>query len=181
MSDTTARTSDTVASRPADKTAEKSAMPSAGFDLAGARKSAIENDGERNEVFTSLVTGDDDIVGLVAYSIYKQNKHDWLVSFNKLKNREPNDAELDSYIVGESTSRRLAIYRHLAVATLEGRGPQVNAGPGTEKFVQRNLTTATQNQPAPAAGGNAVGWIIALVVAVAAVLLAGKYGIPGLR
>lgn len=157
-------------------------MPgAAAFEIAEAAKNpTTDSEFERNEVFTSLVTGDTDITGLVAYSIYKQNKHDWLVAFNKVKMREPNEAELFSYIVGESTPRRLATYRHLAQATLEGRGPTVNVGPATEKFVPRNYTSAASAQPS-GGGGNAVTWIIALIVAVAAVLLAGKYGIPGLR
>jgi len=80
---------------------------------------------ERNDVFAKLVTGDNDIIGLVAYSIYKQNKFDWLQAFSRAKGLEPTDDELTAYIVGEGTARRLATYRHLAHATLEGRGPDV--------------------------------------------------------
>ena len=46
------------------------------------------------------------IAGLVAYSIYKQNKLDWLAAFETAKGRAPNDAELASYIIGEGTPRR---------------------------------------------------------------------------
>lgn len=172
------------ASAPRSAPGLPSTMPAATSAMVSASKAALESDAERNEVFTSLVTSDEDIVGLVAYSIYKQNKHDWLVSFNRQKNREPDEAELESYIIGESTPRRLAIYRHLAVATLEGRGPQVNAGPSTEKFTQRALGSNAKAMPAQQAGGqgnNAMTWVIALVVAVGAVLLAGKYGLPGMR
>ncbi|MBM3609859.1 MAG: hypothetical protein FJX29_15685 [Alphaproteobacteria bacterium] len=160
----------------------KPAMPSAsGVDLSGA-KAALAADNDRNEVFTSLVTSDDDIVGLVAYSIYKQNKHDWLVAFNKYKNREPDERELESYIIGESTARRLAIYRHLAVATLEGKGPQVNAGSSSEKFVQRSLGASTRPAVEPqASSGNMLLWIVGLIVAAGLGILAGKYGFPGLK
>lgn len=89
-----------------------------------------ESPGDRNTVFGSLVTEDSDVVGLVAYSIYKQNKHDFLVAFSKLKGREPSETELAAYTMGESTPRRLAIYRHLAQATLDGRGPDSPAMPG---------------------------------------------------
>ena len=86
---------------------------------------------ERNGVFRHLVTDDSDIAGLVAYSIYKQNKLDWLTAFEKSKGRVPNDGELSSYIIGEGTPRRLATYRHLAEATLAGNGPEIGgAGPG---------------------------------------------------
>lgn len=85
---------------------------------------------ERQSVFTSLVGDDSDVVGLVAYSIYKQNKHDFLVAFNRQCARPPNEAELSAYIVGEATPRRLAIYRHLAESTLAGRSPDVQTAPG---------------------------------------------------
>ena len=82
--------------------------------------SEVKESGEHNIVFGSLVTGDNDIVGLVAYSIYKQNKHDWLIAFEKTRGRGPNDEETQCYIIGESTPRRLSTYRHLAQATLDG-------------------------------------------------------------
>ena len=85
---------------------------------------------ERQSVFTSLVGDDSDVIGLVAYSIYKQNKHDFLVAFNRQRTREPNEAELSAYIMGEATPRRLAIYRHLAESTLAGRSPDVQTAPG---------------------------------------------------
>ncbi len=90
---------------------------------ADLRASAL--DPERTSVFTSLVREDGDIAGLVAYSIYKQNKLDWLQAFEVAKGRAPNDDELASYIIGESTPRRLATYRHLAETTLAGKGPEI--------------------------------------------------------
>ncbi len=89
---------------------------------------AIVDPAEHNIVFTSLVTSDKDIVGLVAYSIYKQNKYDWLHAFSRLQGRMPDEAEAQSYLFGESTPRRLATYRHLAEAVLAGRGPDVQNG-----------------------------------------------------
>lgn len=96
--------------------------------------------GERNAVFVSLVKDDGDIAGLVAYSIYKQHKLDWLTAFETAKRRAPNDAELASYIIGEGTPRRLATYRHLAGAVLAGRGPDVaeQPAPGRAPFQTRS-------------------------------------------
>ena len=48
---------------------------------------------------------------------------DWRPAFAAAKGRAPDDGELASYIIGESTPRRLATYRHLAEATLAGKGP----------------------------------------------------------
>ncbi len=156
-------------------------MPGASFSLGGVSGSKPDDTDERNAVFESLVTGDADIVGLVAYSIYKQNKHDWLVAFDKAKGRAPNENEVSAYILGESTPRRLAIYRHLAEATLEGRGPEVPAGPATEAFAQRTYGAAARRAPAKSGGSglSAVAWIGLAVVFIGAVLLAAKFGIPG--
>ena len=79
---------------------------------------------EHNPIFEALVTGEGEIAGLVAYSIYKQNKRAWLQAFIKATRRPPTDDELRAYVIGESTDRRLVTYRHLAAATLAGHGPE---------------------------------------------------------
>ncbi len=95
--------------------------------------------GDRNIVFPTLVKSDNDIAGLVAYSIYKQNKLDWLTAFEAAKRRAPDEAELAAYIIGEGTPRRLATYRHLAEATLAGHGPEIagRPAPGRAPFQRR--------------------------------------------
>ncbi|MBV9637663.1 MAG: hypothetical protein JO163_02530 [Methylobacteriaceae bacterium] len=72
-------------------------------------------------VFDALVSGEADIAGFVAYCLYKQNKRDWLVAFEREHHRRPTDGEVRSYIVGEGTERRLMIYRHLAEEILAER------------------------------------------------------------
>ena len=112
---------------------------------------AIVDPAEHNVVFTSLVTGDGDIVGLVAYSIYKQNKYDWLEAYSRLEGRMPEPAEVQSYLLGESTARRLATYRHLAQAVLDGRGPNVpGAVPATPQ--RRAETVRIAQAPPPRIG-----------------------------
>jgi hypothetical protein len=140
-----------------------------------------EQEPERNIVFGSLVTGDADIVGLVAYSIYKQNKHDWLVAFRRAKGREPQENEAAAYIVGESTPRRLATYRHLAEATLEGRGPTTPAGAVDE--APRSYPIAARRTPAAGGGATANWGLIGLlglaIVALVATYLAARFGMIG--
>ena len=99
---------------------------------------------EFNDIFGRLVSDDDDIVGLLAYSIYKQNKVDWLISFKRDEGRSPDPTELKSYITGEKTGRRLATYRHLATATLGGQGP-LSASPAPRSMAP----PARQAAPAP--------------------------------
>jgi len=133
---------------------------------------------DRNSVFGSLVHGDADVVGLVAYSIYKQNKHDWLVAFAKSRGRDPNEDELHAYILGESTTRRLATYRHLAEATLDGRGPvptSATDGSAPRAYAVTQRVAAggsTQARPAAKIAIYALGAIVLLV----AVYLAARLG-----
>jgi hypothetical protein len=107
-----------------------------------------EPDSDRNPVFEQLVSGDSDIVGLVAYSIYKQHKRDWLIAFKHAKGRTPTDEESVAYIIGESTPRRLATFRHLAQATLDGRGLDVAMGVDQG---QRSVASAAPQRSYPIA------------------------------
>jgi hypothetical protein len=93
------------------------------FEAANGR-SASGVEPERNAIFDNLVKVEGEVSGLVAYSIYKQNKRAWLNDFQKTVGRPPTEAETRAYIIGESTERRLATYRHLAQATLAGQGPE---------------------------------------------------------
>ena len=141
----------------------------------GAFHPEIQDSG-RNAVFAALVKGDSDITGLVAYSIFKQNELDWLQDFRAAKGREPSEGEADSYIIGESTPRRLATYRHLADATLSGKGPDVaNGGPSAPRAV------ALQQQPAKQSGGfgmSAVVYFILTLILLVAVYYSARYGVP---
>ncbi len=109
----------------------------------------IVDPAEHNVVFTSLVTSDKDIVGLVAYSLYKQNKYDWLQAYGRLQGRMPDAAEAQSYLLGESTPRRLATYRHLAEAVLDGRGPDMaGAAPGPTRSTVKVIGAGATSSPA---------------------------------
>ena len=118
----------------------------------------LEGEIERNPIFDALVGSEgEDVAGLVAYSIYKQNKRAWLDDFVKATGRAPSDAETRSYIIGESTERRIAIYRRLATSTLAGDGPT--------RFGGRALGPLSKT----AAGAL---WALAIIVALTVVGLA---------
>ena len=85
---------------------------------------ANEEADNKNPIFDALVKADSEISGLVAYSLYKQNKRSWIEDFRRVTGRLPNEAETRAYIIGESTERRLATYRLLAQTTLGGRSPR---------------------------------------------------------
>lgn len=84
-------------------------------------------DAEHNPIFEALVTDAGELAGLVAYSLYKQNKRAWLADFIKATGRPPSEGENRAYVIGEATERRLAAYRYLAKLTLEGQGPDTPA------------------------------------------------------
>ena len=132
---------------------------------------SLESEG-RNAVFTSLVKADDDITGLVAYSVFKQNEIDWLTEFRKAKGREPTEDETEAYILGESTARRLATYRHLAEATLAGKGPEVAGHARTGK----SLALRGDAHANPLAGNSVIAYVAIAVVILIGVYLAVRAG-----
>ena len=140
--------------------------------MPGLEQSSLESEG-RNGVFKSLVKGDDDITGLVAYSVFKQNELDWLNEFRKKKGREPTDDETDAYILGESTPRRLATYRHLADATLSGKGPEVAGQPRSG----RALALRTEGMANPLGGNSIIAYVAVAIVILVAVYLAVRAGV----
>ena len=134
---------------------------------ARSRDAALSGDveAERNTIFDSLVKVEGDLSGLVAYSIYKQNKRAWLQDFLKATGRPPTEAESRAYIIGESTDRRLATYRHLAAATLAGNGPDAPA-------------SARAMRPAPSRPASFfLVWAIVLIAAIAVLAYALHAGL----
>lgn len=138
----------------------------------GTETRALESEG-RNGVFKNLVKADDDITGLVAYSVFKQNELDWLNEFRKAKGREPTEDETESYILGESTPRRLATYRHLADATLAGKGPEVAGHARTGKSLALRPEVGS-----PLAGNSVIAYVAIAVVILIGVYLAVRAGSP---
>jgi hypothetical protein len=74
----------------------------------------------RDTIFERLVSSDGDVIGLLAYSLSKQNKRDWLAAFRKVKGRDPDTAELDAFDIGETIDRRIGTYRKLAEVAING-------------------------------------------------------------
>lgn len=62
-----------------------------------------------NRVFEFYVNftedGEEDLVGLIAYALYKRMKRDWIIQFQQTRHRRPNDAETaavtDTYLTTE--------------------------------------------------------------------------------
>jgi hypothetical protein len=144
------------------------------YSEAGASGFNAAEDGDRNPVFTSLVKADGDIVGLVAYSIYKQNKLDWLLAFQRALGREPSEQENLAYIIGEATPRRLATYRHLAESTLAGSGPDVPSASG-KAGDRASYSYRARQGGAQTRGATLAVYAILAVVVIIAIVAAIKF------
>ncbi|EGQ9765640.1 MICOS complex subunit MIC60 [Vibrio alginolyticus] len=51
-----------------------------------------------NQVYETLVEDEDDLVGQIAYCMYKQNKQKYIRSFEEEHKRLPSDEELEVYV-----------------------------------------------------------------------------------
>lgn len=58
----------------------------------------VESGVEHNVMYEKLVENPDDIVGQLAYCMYKQSKQQYLQQFAKRNNRQPTDAEVRNHV-----------------------------------------------------------------------------------
>jgi hypothetical protein len=150
-----------------------------------AVKPARTTTGVRSPIFVELVQAEDDIVGLLAYSLYKQNKRDWLASFAKEHGREATEGEVEAYHLGERTPRRLLTYRRLAVDVLandpggrEGEGLAIHYA-GASGAARRGSQVGFTDAILSRGWSAALVVILALVGLVAVVILALSLISPG--
>ena len=68
----------------------------------------------KHQTFTKLVTDDKDFVGMVAYTIYKNEKLDWIAKFREKNGREPNATEIEQFNLATDSELKTQYYRDLA-------------------------------------------------------------------
>lgn len=68
----------------------------------------------KHQTFTKLVTSDKDFVGMVAYTIYKKEKLDWIEKFRSLHGDEPSEHEIKQFTLASDSDLRIRQYRDLA-------------------------------------------------------------------
>jgi hypothetical protein len=128
---------------------------------------------EPNPLFGLLVQGENDVPGLLAYSLYKQNKRDWLIAFEAAQGRAPTIAETDAFILGERLPRRTQTYRRLAEDMLgkDGLRQPVRADNDVARAALPNRDATMQVASALQSKGawKTVLFLLALVVAMAVV------------
>ena len=67
-----------------------------------------------NYIYSKLVSGSEDVIGLLAYSIYKQHKIEFIEDFKKKKGSAPTDADIVGFIMSSETPSQLEKYRESA-------------------------------------------------------------------
>jgi hypothetical protein len=124
------------------------AAPAAPIDNVALENGAAMGD----TIFDRLVSGESDVVGLLAYSLSMQNKRDWLAAFQAETGRAPTAAEMTAYDIGERIERRLATYRKLAEHALSGNSFWASASltPVSEFAGNHAPPAAASPVPAPA-------------------------------
>lgn len=73
-----------------------------------------------NFIFSKLVHDENDLVGLIAYALYKQHKIEFIESFKATHGGiDPDDEDLDSFCLSSCTPSSLNSYRDEAQSLLE--------------------------------------------------------------
>ena len=67
-----------------------------------------------NFIYEKLVVSDDDLVGLIAYGIYKKHKIEYITNLKKELQRDPTGDECRSFFIASTTSSQLEKYRSQA-------------------------------------------------------------------
>lgn len=72
-----------------------------------------------NYIYKTLVKGPDDIVGALAYALYKEEKLQFITDFEQTHKREPTDEELACFHQTSNLPARLTSYQDRAQGLLE--------------------------------------------------------------
>lgn len=73
-----------------------------------------------NYIYSKLVKNNNDLVGLIAYALYKQHKIEFIESFKANNNQQdPSEADFNSFYIGTCTQSSLSNYRDEAQNLLE--------------------------------------------------------------
>lgn len=72
-----------------------------------------------NYIYRSLVTSDNDIVGQVAYAIYKQTKVDYIQTLTEKQGFPPTPEQIEIFHIMSATPIQIEMYRERALANLK--------------------------------------------------------------
>ena len=63
-----------------------------------------------NFIYEKLVSTPTDVVGIIAYSLYKKKKVEYIKNFKQRYGKDPEDLDLQSFYVSTNTESRLNGY-----------------------------------------------------------------------
>ncbi len=72
-----------------------------------------------NRVYDHLVEGGDDVIGLVTYALYKQDKREWLMSWRKEHDADPTEEQIEAFVAAQMTASQRDRYRTAARQVLD--------------------------------------------------------------
>lgn len=87
---------------------------------------------EYNFIYGKLVKSDSDMIGHIAYSIYKAEKISWIDGYKKDRGKDPTEAEFKKYHESCCSEQRINNYRAMA-----GRILQVFMGGSTDEMAEQ--------------------------------------------
>jgi hypothetical protein len=72
-----------------------------------------------NRVYDHLVEGDDDVIGLITYSLYKKDKRDWIIRWREQHGTEPAPDQVEAFVAAQMTFAQRDRYRSAARQVLD--------------------------------------------------------------
>lgn len=80
-------------------------------EKAGSLAAALDSE---RALLATLVAGEEDAEGLVAFALHRRAFLDWVAAFEAAEKRKPDEAEMRMFLLGETAERRIAAYRERA-------------------------------------------------------------------
>lgn len=126
-----------------------------------------------NFIYEKLVEAEDDLVGLVAYGIYKRHKIEFITEIKETKMRDPNDDECASFFVSSTTESQLKKYRNDAEALLSDM--VMNAAGEEIQEYEREMLREYQDNIKKALPSNTKSVLLSVLAAFIFSLIAGMF------
>lgn len=123
-----------------------------------------------NSIYKKLVTEEDDLIGLIAYALYKQHKIEFIELYKKEHDgAEPSDEDMRSFAISSCTESLLVSYRDEAQLLLE-KLTLAAAREEISEFEEKMLRDY-KSVVSSAVKENSPGWFMSICVSVIGALV----------
>lgn len=72
-----------------------------------------------SKIHSLLITDERDVIGHIAYSLYKKEKSEYIDNYKKNNNKEPTEKDLEKFTAGASVPSRIESFRDNATKVLQ--------------------------------------------------------------